>query len=101
MALVRSILYFAFGVGFAFAGFSESRFSAGPIFDDFQLTLAPGHRLEVLGPLYYHEKKESQSQWAVPPLFSWTIDPDVESEEFDFLYPFLTYDRFGREYRFQ
>ena len=101
MALVRSILSLAFCAGFAFAGFSESRLSAGPVFDDFQLTLAPGHRVEILGPLYYHEQKESQKQWAAPPLFSWTVDPDVESQEFDFLYPFLTYDRFGGEYRFQ
>ncbi len=26
---------------------------AGPLWDDFDLNLAPGHRLEVLGPLFY------------------------------------------------
>ena len=39
--------------------------------------------------------------WAMPPLFSYTSIQDDDFEEFDFLYPLLTYDRFGNEYRFQ
>ncbi len=37
----------------------------------------------------------------MPPFFSKTSDPATESAEFDFVYPLLTYDRFGREYRWQ
>lgn len=75
--------------------------SLGPLFEDFKLTLDLGHRTEILGPLYYSEHRDTQWQFAVPPLFSWTEDPSVEAQEFDFLYPLLTYDRYGPEHRFQ
>ena len=35
------------------------------------------------------------------PLLSYTRDPDTESKEFDFLYPVMTYDRYGDQYRWQ
>ena len=73
----------------------------GPLYDEFSLTLAPGKRTEAVGPFFYSEEKESQRQIAVPPLYSRTCDPEVEAEEIDILYPLLTYDRFGGEYRFQ
>lgn len=73
----------------------------GPLYDEFPLTLASGQRTEAVGPLFILEEKESQRQFALPPLFSCTRDPDVESTEIDFLYPLLTYDRYGAEYRFQ
>ncbi|MBC8001164.1 MAG: hypothetical protein H7X97_01135 [Opitutaceae bacterium] len=38
---------------------------------------------------------------AFPPFFSRTWDPSFDSEEIDFLYPVLTYDRYGGEYRWQ
>ena len=75
--------------------------SAGPLVDQFDLTLAPGHRTEALGPLFYQEQKDTQLTWAVPPLLSHTLDPETDSEEFDFLYPVLTYDRYGEQYRWQ
>ena len=74
---------------------------AGPLFDEFDLTLALGHRTEALGPFFYLEQKESQRTWAVPPLLSYTRDPETESKEFDFLYPVMTYNRFGEQYRWQ
>ena len=72
----------------------------GPLYQEFRLTLAPGHRTEALGPLYYTEHKESTRLWAVPPLLSYTLDSETDFAEFDFAYPVLTYDRFGSEYRF-
>jgi hypothetical protein len=82
--------------------FSGDSASAGPLYAEFPLTLAEGHRTEVFSPVYYSEQKESQLQWAIPPLgLSWTHDPTVEYKEFDFAYPVLTYDRFGSEYRWQ
>src|SRR5258706_6567547 len=75
--------------------------AVGPLYQDFHLTLAPGHRTEILGPVFYYEHKESARLWAVPPLFSYTLDDEVDFSEFDFVYPVLTYDRFGSEYRFQ
>ncbi|HVV70873.1 MAG TPA: hypothetical protein VHI52_05120 [Verrucomicrobiae bacterium] len=75
--------------------------SAGPLFDEFKLTLSPGWRTEVLGPLYYDQHGESESTWAFPPLLSDTQDPSIELREFDFLYPVMTYDRYGGQYRWQ
>jgi hypothetical protein len=83
------------------AALAQDGFRAGPIFDEFPLTLNSGHRTEALGPFFYHQWKDTETTWAVPPLLSHSADPATESEEFDLLYPLLTYDRFGMEYRWQ
>lgn len=75
--------------------------SIGPAWDQFEVTLEPGLRTEALGPFYYHEQLESQRTWAVPPVLSYSRDPDLEFTEFDFVYPVLTYDRYGDQYRWQ
>ncbi len=74
---------------------------AGPILDRFDLTLTLGRRTEAIGPLFYDEIRESQKTWAIPPLFSSTTDPAVELKEVDFLYPVMTYDRYGDQFRWQ
>ncbi|HTI98945.1 MAG TPA: hypothetical protein VL527_08675 [Dongiaceae bacterium] len=74
---------------------------AGFFYDDSPLTLASGHRTEVLGPLYHFEQRNDQEQWAVCPLWSDTRNAVTDTEEFDFLYPLVTFDRFGTEYRFE
>jgi hypothetical protein len=74
---------------------------AGPLFDEFDLTLTLGHRKEAAGPFFYSDRQETQRIWAVPPLLSYTEDPGTESKEFDFLYPIITYDRYGEQYRWQ
>src|SRR5712692_11900044 len=73
----------------------------GPLYQHFGLTLAPGERREALGPLFYSERKDSTRLWAVPPLFSYSLDRETDFAEFDLGYPVLTYDRFGHEYRVQ
>lgn len=73
---------------------------AGPLFDQFDLTLVPGHRTEAAGPFFYSEEKETQRTWAVPPFLAHVQDPATDSEEFDVVYPLITYDRFGDQYRF-
>lgn len=75
--------------------------SAGPLFDEFKLTLSPGEQTEALGPLYYRQTTDTQRTWAVPPLLSDTHDPGLGLREFDFLYPLMTYDRYGDQYRWQ
>jgi hypothetical protein len=75
--------------------------SFGPVYDDFDLTLQPGWRTEILGPLYYDQHRGTETTWAFPPLLSDTKDPGVELHEFDFLYPVMTYDRYGDQYRWQ
>lgn len=83
------------------AGFAQGDFHAGPIFDEFPLTLDTGHRTEAVGPFFYDQQRDSEATWAIPPLYSHDTDPAVESVENDFLYPLLTYERYGREYRWQ
>jgi len=74
---------------------------AGLLFDHFSLTLAPGDRTEAVGPFFYDEQRETQHTWAVPPLLSMARDPELELKEFDFLYPLVTYDRYGGQYKLQ
>ena len=74
---------------------------AGPIYHEYDLVTAPGHRKEAFGPFFYTEQKDTQFTWAIPPLMSYTHDPAVDSHEFDFLYPIMAYDRFGDQYRWQ
>ncbi len=69
-------------------------------FDQFHLTLEQGQRTEAMGPFYYSQQRETDRTVAVPPVFSHT-DHETGGEEFDFLYPLLTHDRFGGEYRWQ
>lgn len=71
------------------------------MFEEFQLTLKKGARTEAVGPFFYDEEAEGQTTWALPPLMSSLHDTNTDSGEFDFLYPVITYDRFGPEYRFQ
>ena len=104
MSITKYLIICCLGIG-SLASMQVVRgdpFRAGPLYDDFALTLAPGHRQEVLGPFYYNEQKETQHTWAFPVLtLAHTEDPTVEYKEFDFAYPVLTYDRFGAEYRWQ
>jgi hypothetical protein len=75
--------------------------NAGPLFDDFDLTLSTGHRTEVAGPLFYSEQREGTTTWAIPPFFSHFQDPAIDAEEWDFFYPVMTFDRYGTEHRWQ
>jgi len=88
-------------LGVASDGFGAEPLHAGFLFDHFDLTLDLGERTEAAGPFFYSEQKETQHLWALPPLFSWTRDPGIDSEEIDFAYPILTYDRYGEQYRWQ
>jgi hypothetical protein len=88
-------------VGFFPACWAEENFHAGPLFDHFSLTLESGERTEAVGPFFYDQQKDSEKTWALPPFFSTDTDPAVESHEDDFLYPLLTYEYYGREYRWQ
>jgi hypothetical protein len=74
-------------------------FHSGPLFDEFDLTLAPGHRKEAAGPFFYNETRETTRTWAIPPFFSYSTDPKLDWTEYDVLYPVLSYDRFGDQYR--
>lgn len=103
MSINKYFIISLLGVGWslACAAFGAEPISAGPLYEHYHLTLSPGERTEIVSPFFYSEQKDTQHQWAVPPLMSHTEDPVTEYEEFDFLYPVLTYDRFGVEHRWQ
>jgi hypothetical protein len=75
--------------------------NAGFLYDEFPLTLLPGHRTEILGPLFYSQESLSEKIWAVPPLLSVERDSATKSVEIDSIYPVFTYARYGTEYRWQ
>lgn len=79
----------------------EEALSAGFLYDNFDLTLEPGNRTEAAGPFYYSEIKESEQTLAYPPFFSVNKNTGVQSGELDLLYPLLTYEYYGREWRWQ
>ena len=105
--LLPAFAWLALSSGLTLAAFAPPRATAGDalhagfLFDEFDLTLAPGRRTEAVGPFFYSEDKETQRVWAVPPLLSYARDPGTESKEFDLLYPVMTYDRYGEQYRWQ
>jgi hypothetical protein len=74
---------------------------AGPLVHHFQLTLEPGERQEAVGPLFSFERSEAHEQWAFTPFLTYRRDRHIDAEELDFLYPFMTYDRFGEEYKWR
>ncbi len=88
-------------LGLSSAAFAQDDFHAGPAFDQFPLALDVGNRTEAVGPFYYEQKRDTEEIRAFPPLFSSAADVTVESREFDFLYPALTYVSYGNEYRWQ
>jgi hypothetical protein len=103
LRLFRSWQVCGFGLALSFCSpaIAEDVFHAGLFFDEFPLTLDAGHRTEAAGPFYYDQQKDSETTWAVPPLFSHDADTSGESREDDLFYPFLTYERYGKEYRWQ
>lgn len=75
--------------------------SLGPLYRKGELTLGSGYRKEILGPLVIREQNEAASSWTFASIVSGYKDLGTDSREFDLLYPLLTYDRFGSEYRLQ
>jgi len=101
--LFRGLRIFGLGLVLSFCPLAdaESGLHAGFLFDAFPLTLDAGQRTEAVGPFFYDQQKDSETTWAVPPLFSHDANPAVESREDDLAYPLLTYERYGTQYRWQ
>ena len=74
---------------------------AGPLYDDYSLTLGTGHRTEAAGPFFYSEQDDTQKTWGVPPFCWGQSDTATDVDKFTFIYPFLTCNRYGSEYRWQ
>ena len=86
-------------------GAAEGDAQFGPLYHEFNLTLDSGRRTEIFGPLYYQQDIDDEwdatRTWAVPPLFSYLRNEELDYAVFDFLWKGLTYNRHGTEYRFQ
>jgi len=80
---------------------AQESFHAGPLFDQFSLTLASGQRVEAAGPFWFEERQESRESWGLPPLLWATRDPETDSSEFRFIYPAMSCIRYGGQYRWQ
>jgi hypothetical protein len=88
-------------IGFTSRVLAGTDFHAGPLLDQSALVLDSGQRTEAVGPFFYDQHKDTEKTWAIPPLLSYDTDPATESAEFDLLYPVLTGEHFGGEYRWQ
>jgi len=96
-------------LGFALAGYILTMWPVqgqdlpqfGPAYQRFELTLTPGERTEAVGPFYSLEYQERHRTLTLAPVYSEERDPDTDSIWVDIAYPFLSYRRFGGEYRFQ
>ena len=75
--------------------------SAGPAWQTFDLTLDSGTRTEIAGPFYYDQELGTAHTEAWPPFFSRFSDTNVASVEKDFLFPAISYEAYGQEYRWQ
>ena len=100
-ALKRNLYFSLVAILFLVIESRGGELHLGPLFDEFDLTLSPGHRTEALGPLFYDQKQESETIWAIPPFFAHASDSELDYTEYDICYPFLTLDRFGQQYRWQ
>jgi hypothetical protein len=65
-----------------------------------KLSLSSPDTIDPYGVLTYRKESGTVRTWAFSPVFSYTLDNDLDFEEFDFVYPIIGYDRFGSEYRF-
>ena len=74
---------------------------AGPLVDRFVPPIFGGSQWDVLGPLMSIHTNHSERAWAIRPISSRVSDSEMDSMEWDVLYPLLTVDRYGEEYRAQ
>jgi hypothetical protein len=80
---------------------SPDGLSAGFLFDQFKLTLKEGERTEAAGPFYYSESNIDDQTVAYPPFFSKYTDSGVNTSEYQILYPLLSCEYYGDEWRWQ
>lgn len=95
--MIGASLLWALSNSLAAAG---ERTGADDYYQKLSLAATEADTVDPVGPLFYHRTSETMQIWSSPPLFSYTLDKETDFEEFDFVYPLISYDRFGPEYRF-
>lgn len=73
----------------------------GPLFADFNLTLQYGNATEAVGPIWGTRDTDGTHSWRLSPILSGESEPQLERTEWECLYPCLSYDRFGTEWKLQ
>jgi hypothetical protein len=102
-ALLGSLLI-SFSANSLFAAEEESAGdwrNLGLIYDRFPTTFAAGERTEILGPMFGFERAGRGSLFSFSPVFSLYRDSSIPQTEAELAYPILSFDKFGKEYRFQ
>src|SRR6267378_1402907 len=84
-----SLAFFILTLWASGPGTAQARLStnleAGFLYHSFPLTLSLGARQEVLGPLFSHQQRESEEEWAFHPLVSFARDSSADYSEFHLL----------------
>jgi hypothetical protein len=78
-----------------------SSLNLGLLYDKVPTTFHDGERTEILGPLFSLEHSGTSSLFTFSPLFSLYRDSSIPQTEAELGYPILSFDKFGKEYRFQ
>ncbi len=73
----------------------------GPIYDSHRRPLDKARQAEMFGPLLQWANKAGTSEFALRPLFARSTIHEIEHSEWQLLYPFITYTRYGGEARWQ
>jgi hypothetical protein len=72
----------------------------GLLYDRYPSVSTSASRTEVLGPLFGWETTDAASLFRFSPFFSLYKDSLIPRTEFELAYPILSFDKFGKEYRF-
>ena len=102
-ALVTAAILVVAGLSFTAGSgrLTAAELEAGPLVHEFPLTFEDGQRAEAVGPMFYYESSKAFEQWAFTPFLTYRRDRFIDGEEVDIVYPFVTYDRFGEEYKWR
>ncbi len=74
---------------------------AGPAWSDYGLTLDSGRGQEAIGPLYSAQQTGLEREWNLAGVLSYKSTPEVDWTEWEFMYPVVTWRRYGTESRLQ
>lgn len=71
----------------------------GPAWSTFGRVFEPGREAQAFGPLWGATESEGERFWRISPFFSKTVEPALEKEEWNLLYPVVGHRRYGTEWK--
>lgn len=99
-SVLRGGLWIAFA-WFAPNGWTQSPTKAGPLWASAPLVLEDGQQVQAFGPIWEVESREDQDKWALRPFLSHRFNRAEDHDQWHVLYPLITHNRFGTEWRTQ